>query len=133
MVEGQKSLKEYCKEAKKRMKSGFWQTYKKDLENELERAEKQGISKSQVKEYYVKKVSDSIKKKSDAEDEFYLRVKYLLDTEGEVSDALGRLTNKEEYESLSYSEKQRYNLTLSEKYLKAVERYKREKALNIGW
>jgi hypothetical protein len=132
MVEGQKSLKEYCKEAKKRMKSGFWQTYKKDLENELERAEKQGISKSQVKEYYVKKVSDSIKKKSDAEDEFYLRVKYLLDTEGEVSDALGRLTNKEEYESLSYSEKQRYNLTLSEKYLKAVERYKREKALNIG-
>ena len=35
MVEGQKSLKEYCKEAKKRMKSGFWQTYKKDLEKYL--------------------------------------------------------------------------------------------------
>lgn len=132
MVEGQKSLKEYCKEAKKRMKSGFWQAYKKDLENEMERAEKEGISKSQVKEYYVKKVSNSIKKNSVEEDEFYLKVKYLLDTEGEVSDALGRLTDKEEYERLSYSEKQRYNLTLSEKYLQAVERYKREKALNIG-
>lgn len=132
MKDGQKSLKEYCREAKKRMKSGFWQDYKKGLESELERAEKQGISKSQVKEYYVKKVSNSIKKNSIEEDEFYLRVKKLLDTEGEVSDALGRLTDSEEYGRLSYAEKQRYNLSLSEKYLKAVERYKREKALNIG-
>lgn len=132
MKDGQKSLKEYCREAKKRMKSGFWQDYKKGLESELERAEKQGISKSQVKEYYIKKVSNSIKKNSTEEDEFYLRVKKLLDTEGEVSDALGRLTDSEEYGRLSYAEKQRYNLSLSEKYLKAVERYKREKALNIG-
>ncbi len=131
MKDGQKSLKEYCREAKKRMKSGFWQDYQKGLESELERAEKQGISKSQVKEYYVKKVSNSIKKNSTEEDEFYLRVKKLLDTEGEVSDALGRLTDSEEYDGLSYAEKQRYNLSLSEKYLKAVERYKREKALNI--
>ncbi len=132
MVESQKSLKEYAKEAKKRLKSGFWQTYKKDLQNELDRAEKEGISKSQVKDYYVKKVSETIKKNTDAEEEFYLKVKMLLDTEGEVSDALGRLTDKIEYERLSYAEKQRYNLMLSEQYLKAVERYKKEKELNIG-
>ncbi len=132
MVEGQKSLKEYAKEAKKRLKSGFWQNYKKDLQEELDRAEKQGISQSQVKDYYVKKVSDTIKKNTDKEEEFYLKVKNLLDTEGEVSDALGRLTDKQEYEKLSYTERQKYSLALSERYLKAVERYKREKALKIG-
>ena len=43
------------------------------------------------------------------QDEFYLRVKSLLDSEGEVSDAIGRLCDKEYYSKLSYEEKQRYN------------------------
>ena len=47
-----KTLKEYCKDAKKRLKNGFWQTYHKDLQDELVRAEKEGISASKVKEYY---------------------------------------------------------------------------------
>ena len=33
---------------------------------------------------------------------------------------------KEEFEKLSYEEKQRYTLRLSEKYLKALERFRRE-------
>ena len=45
---------------------------------------------------------------------------------GEVSDAIGRLTDKEYYATLSYDEKQRYNLALSEKYLRALERFRRE-------
>jgi len=32
---------------------------------------------------------------------------------------------------MSYTEKQRYTLTLSEKYLKAVERYKKERAIGL--
>ena len=35
----------------------------------------------------------------------YLKVKTLLTTEGEVSDAIGRLTDREYYNSLSYEEK----------------------------
>ena len=50
----------------------------------------------------------------------------MLLAEGEVSDAIGRLTDKRYYETLSYSEKQRYTLDLSEKYLRALERFKRE-------
>ena len=50
----------------------------------------------------------------------------MLLTQGEVSDAIGRLTDKEYYATLSYEEKQRYNLTLSEKYLRALERFRRE-------
>ena len=63
------------------------------------------------------------------EEEFYQRVKKLLTEEGEVPNALGRLTDFAYYKTLSYEEQQRYNLNLSEKYLQAVERFRREKAM----
>lgn len=132
MKEELKSLKQYCKEAKKRLKSGFWQNYHKNLDAELARAEEKGISTSKVKEYYAYKISGDIKNTKDEFDEFYKKVKKLLDEEGEVSNAIGRLTDKEHFDTLSYEEKQRYTLSLSEKYLQAVERYKKEKSLEIG-
>ncbi len=130
MEEG-KTLKQYAKEAKKRLKQGFWQSYRKGLDTELKRAKEEGISETSVKEYYNKRVSDDIKFNRAGEEEFYAKVKNILDSEGEVSDAIGRLTDKEFFETLSYDEKQRYTLSLSERYLKAVERYKKEKEINI--
>lgn len=127
-----KSLKQYCREAKKRLKQGFWKEYDENLNKELERAEQNGILASKVKEYYSCKISEDIKNTKDEFEEFYLKVKKLLDEEGEVSNAIGRLTDKEKFDSLSYDEKQRYTLNLSEKYLQAVERYKKEKSLMIG-
>lgn len=131
MQEEYKSLKQYAREAKKRLKEGFWQKYSLNLKQELEKAEKIGVSTSRVREYYTSKVSEDISKKANDGDEFYQKVKELLSTEGEVPDALGRLTDKEYYEGLSYQEKQRYNLKLSERYLKAVERYNREKSFEL--
>ena len=131
MQEEYKSLKQYAREAKKRLKEGFWQKYSLNLKQELEKAEKIGVSASRVKEYYTSKVSEDISRKTNDGDEFYEKVKELLSTEGEVPDALGRLTDKEYYERLSYQEKQRYNLNLSEQYLKAVERYNREKSFEL--
>ena len=95
------------------------------------RAQENGISASKVKEYYSYKISEDIKNTKDEFDEFYLKVKKLLDEEGEVSNAIGRLTDKTYFETLDYEEKQRYTLSLSEKYLQAVERYQKEKALQI--
>ena len=123
-----KSFKEYCKDAKKRLKNGFWEDYRKNLSEELLRAENNGISPSKVKEYYVDKVSVNVRKTNGSEDEFYLKVKSILDKDGEVYNVIGLLTDKEYYETLSYEEKQRYTLSLSESYLKALERYKKEKA-----
>lgn len=131
MVEEGKSLKQYCREAMKRMKGGFWQNYQNDMNQDIERAEKQGISTSKVKEYYVERATENIKNKATDKEDFYKRVKKLLEEEGEVSNAIGRLTDKEYYNTLSYEEQQRYNLTLSEKYLQAVERYRKEKDLQI--
>lgn len=131
MVGEGKTLKQYCKEAKQRLKSGFWKDYRNKLNQQLEIAENKGISTSQVKEYYSLKVSESIKSYDKEKEDFYLRVKNLLDSEGEVPNAIGRLTDREYFEGLTYEEKQRYTLTLSEKYLQAVERYKKEKAMNL--
>ena len=129
MAETGKSLKQYCREAKKRLKQGFWQNYSKDLSEGLERAEKAGVSTSKVKEYYQSRVVENLKSATEEKEDFYKKVKKLLDEEGEVPNAIGRLTDDEYFNSLSYEEKQRYTLSLSEKYLQAVERYRKEKEI----
>lgn len=132
IMEDQKTFKQYCKEAKNRLKNGFWQDYRVKLEQELQRAKEAGVSESKVKDYYAYKVSGEIKRTDESEEEFYAKVKKILDTEGEISDAIGRLTDKEYFATLSYDEKQRYSLELSERYLKAVERYNRENVLSFA-
>lgn len=126
-MEGVKSLKDYAKEAKKRLKSSFWQEYKQKVEDESKRAEIDGTSKSKVVEYYQNKAKLSIRGVNTENEEFYSKVKEILDTFGDVSDALGRLTDKESFNSLSYEGKQRYMLELSNKYRLAKERYYKEK------
>ncbi len=126
VIVADKSLKEYAKDAKRRLKSSFWQDYKTKVNNEVTKAEELGESTSKVVEYYQSKVSITVKGVRADEEEFYLKVKNLLSTYGEVSDAIGRLTDKEYFDSLSYDQKQRYTLELSAKYIKAKERYYKE-------
>lgn len=130
-METQKSVKQYAREAKMRLKHGFWQNYHKNLEDEIEKAKQVGVAESKVIDFYETKVKENIKTTAKSEEMFYKKVKKLLDEEGEVSNALGYLTEKEVYDELSYEEKQRYSLELSERYLKAVERYKKEKSMSF--
>ena len=130
-MEEEKSLKQYCKDAKNRLKHGFWQNYQTNVDANLKRAREQGISESKVREFYASKVTEIIRSNSESEDVFYHKVKKILDEEGEVSNVIGRLTDKNVYDKMTYSEKQKYTLSLSEKYLKALERYKKEKAMEL--
>ena len=120
----EKTLKMLAKEAKTRMKNGFWQKCEEELDARRSHARDMGMSESKMERYFQKKVERSIQ--DGATDEFYLKVRDMLLAEGEVSDAIGRLTDTEYYNSLGYSERQRYTLELSEKYLRALERFKRE-------
>lgn len=115
--------------AKKRMKTNFWADCKKNMDESALRAKINGLNEVKAKSTYKGKLKSELKGEKD--DEFYLTVKNILDTEGEVSDILGRLTDKELYEKLSYEEKQRYNLELSTKYLNALKKYRREKELAL--
>jgi hypothetical protein len=96
------------------------------LNSEISKAEESGESPSKITQYYQNKASVTVKGVKSDEEEFYQKVKNLLLTYGEVSDAIGRLTDKEYFSTLTYEQKQRYTLELSSKYLKAKERFYRE-------
>jgi hypothetical protein len=121
---GEHTLREEARKAKMRIKSGFWAACQEDMTAQKEEARRQGVNESKAGRYFHEQVAAKIA--GEKEDEFYLRVKAILSSEGEVSDAIGRLTDMEYYQTLTYEEKQRYNLTLSEKYLRALERFRKE-------
>lgn len=118
-----------AKEAKNRLKSNYWADCKENIAKNASAAKSLGLNEVKVKSSIKNRVKNEIK--GEKYDGFYLRVKELLETEGEVSDAIGRLTDKEYYSTLSYEEKQRYNLELSAKYLEALHRYRKEKEAGI--
>ena len=132
MANDVKSFKQYAKEAKQRMKPGFWQDYRDKLERETARAEEAGVAPSRFIEYYMKKTERTLRFDCAEEDAFYEKVKKILDEEGEVTDVIGRLTEKGEFDRLTYDQKQRYTLELSQRYRRALERYAVEKEFEFS-
>ena len=124
MSEQTGSFRTLARKAKQRMKVGFWEDCKQDVDARMEKAREHGLNESKAERYFLGKVSASLS--GEKEDEFYLKVKRMLEENGEVSNAIGLLTDKAYYASLSYEEKQRYTLSLSEKYLRCLERFRRE-------
>ena len=122
--EQKRTLRGLARSAKARIKSGFWKDCKQDIEAKLQQARAQGINETRAGRFLIERVSASLN--GEGEDEFYKKVKEILLEEGEISNAIGRLTDQAYYQTLSYEEKQRYNLSLSEKYLRALERFRRE-------
>ena len=116
--------REEARRAKSRLKGGFWTECEAEKEEKMQKAREQGLNESKAERFFAAQIASKIS--GEKEDEFYLKVKSMLLECGEVSDAIGRLTDKAYYETLSYEEKQRYNLTLSEKYLRALERFRAE-------
>ncbi len=119
------SLKAAARQAKQRLRTDFWNKCQSDIAVYAADAEKRGQNAVKVKSNLYTKVKNVIK--GDAADEFYLKVKQLLDEHGEVSDAIGRLTDKQYFSTLNYEERQRYTMELSAKYLAALEKYRKEK------
>ena len=108
------------------IKKDWWLFSKNKVDIEVQNAEETGNSPSKVVEYYQNKATQSIKGFDNNFEEFYLKVKDILSSIGEVSDIIGRLTDKEYFATLSYEQRQKYTFELSEKYLKAKNRYYNE-------
>ena len=70
MQEQLKSFKDYCKEAKKRLKSGFWHEHYKRLDEELAKAKNNGISPSKIKEYYIDTTNIDIRTNKDKQEDY---------------------------------------------------------------
>ena len=88
----ERTLREEARKAKLRIKSGFWTECQENMEAQKEEARRQGLNESKAGRYFHEQVTAKIA--GEKEDEFYLRVKEILTSEGEVSDAIGRLTDK---------------------------------------
>lgn len=120
-------IKDMARAAKQRLKNNFWDECKKNFDEKTVNARELGLNEGKVISSLKGRVKSEIK--GEKQDEFYIRVKRLLDAEGEVSDAIGRLTDRSVFDKLSYEERQRYTLQLSSRYLQALEKYRKEKEL----
>ena len=125
-----KSIKSAAKEAKQRLKSRFWEDYRKEVESGVKKAEAEGLAPSGVENYFRKMVVRTVNKPAESEEAFYNEVKTMLDEEGaKPSDALDRLMDKKLFYSLDYVQRERYLFVLSEKYLTCLSRYDEERGI----
>ena len=125
-----KSIKSVAREAKLRLKNRFWEDYKKEVDSGVKTATEEGIASSGVKTYFKNLVIKNLMGIKQEDEDFYLLVKNMLDSEGALpSNALDRLMNKDLFNSLSYAEKERYLFRLSQKYLVAIDRYNNERGI----
>lgn len=120
-------LKFLAREAKTRLKSGFWEEHKDKISDIKDKVKSQGVKTTNIAKYYQTNVIKEIKPQTDENEVFYLKVKDILDSVGEVSDIIKRLIDVNGYSEMPYEKKQRYVMELSEKYRLALARYKREK------
>ena len=125
------NIKLLAKDAKKRLKSGFWEEHKDKIVQIKDKARSEGVETSNIIKYYQTRVIHNVKAKDDDSELFYAKVKAILDSVGEVSDIIGRLIDQEIYISLPYESKQKYVMELSDRYRVALNRYKKDKHLDV--
>ena len=82
MSEG-KTIKQLAKEAKMRLKSGYWQNYHETIKTEIEKQGVEGVRASKVVQYYAQKAQKEMRGIDPNEEAFYQKVKTLIQSEGE--------------------------------------------------
>ena len=121
----EKTVKGLGREAKERLKNGFWEKNKDEIITKMDEYKLSGVSYKEAFALYETR-NREVAAASSENESFYRKVKKILDETGETSDILDRLIDKKQFENLSYEGKQKYLLGLSEKYRAALARYKRE-------
>lgn len=125
------TLKEYAKEAKMRMKSGFWDDVKARRQTDVEVAAKQGKNSDLVLGGYREVLKRKIFDVESKEDErLYKKVCELLSQNRVVINPIGELADKAKMKNMTDSEKQHYIFELSKKFRQMKERYYREAEIN---
>lgn len=119
------TYKEYAKRAKDRMKNGFWEKAKQDLQTEKQVAATMGISERKVGEERHRKLQRQIYDFDGfcAEEEFYSKVVEILTSTELVSNPIMRLADKDYMSKLSPQDRQTYITKLAAQYRAAVEKY----------
>ena len=122
-----KQIKNLAKQAKERLKNHFWEDYKENLTKKVDQAKEDGENTSNVIRYYKNQVSKVIQGCDQIDEDFYKKVKCILDTFGEVSDIIGRLCDTQYMKTLNFQQRERYLSDIASQYRMAKERYDQEK------
>ena len=121
------TFKEYAKRAKERMKSGFWEQAKQNIQTEKQVAATLGLNTRKVGEEERRKLQRQIYDYDGfcEEQEFYAKVEEMLNSNEIISNPIMRLADHDYMETLSPAERQSYIAKIASKYREAVEKYKR--------
>ena len=121
------TFKEYAKRAKERMKSGFWEQAKQNIETEKQVAATLGLNTRKVGEEERRKLQRQIYDYDGfcEEQEFYAKVEEMLESNEIVSNPIMRLADQDYMSKLSPAERQSYISKIAAKYREAVDKYRR--------
>ena len=124
-------IRNLAKLAKNRLRNGFWEEYNSKVKKGVENAKEQGKNTSNVINYYKTVAVREILQSDEKNEEFYQKVKTILDKEGEVSNMIARLCDENLLKSMNFSDKQRYIFEISAKYCECKKRYEAEKNYGV--
>ena len=126
------TLKDYAKEAKARMKSGFWQEIKEQRKRDVEFAASQGKNTDVVFKEYREILTRKIYENTTDEDELlYQKVCELLSQNKVITNPIGLLADEQKMSEMSGQAKQNYIFELSKKFKEMKDRYYKEKHLSM--
>ena len=126
------TLKDYAKEAKARMKSGFWQDIIEQRKYDVQMAAEQGKSTDVVFKEYREILTRKIFENKTEEDEIlYQKVCELLSQNKVITNPIGLLADQRKMNSMTAHGKQNYIFELSKKFKEMKERYYKERQLTM--
>ena len=119
------AFKDYAKKAKERLKNGFWENAKQQLQQEQQVAATLGLNFRKVAEEQHRKLQKQIYDYDGfcEEEQFYKKVEEILDSDQVISNPIMRLADQDYMAKLSPEEKQLYISKLASRYRQAVEKY----------
>ena len=125
------TIKEYAKEAKARLKSGFWEEVIAKRAQDVKTAVNQGKNSDVVfceyREVLKRKLFDG---DSEEDEIFYKKVCELLSGDKVVINPIGELADKQKMQEMNESSRQQYIFELSKKFKKMKDRFYSEREIN---
>ena len=125
-------LKKRALLAKQRLKLGYWEQLRAEREQLLKSAGETDSAQRKVSELqrtrFSREMNGVVGTADTGKDEqLYKQVCEMLDSEEDVMNPIGRLMDRDRYESLDDGARQRYILELSKKFNELKERYYQER------
>lgn len=118
-------MKKFAKQAKERMRNGFWQQAKEQIEQEKQVAATQGLDSVKVAQARHDMIAKQIYNNEQylQEQEFYQKVVAIAESKQVIINPLNQLADHKAMATMTAEQRQAYMMRLSVKYQEALQRY----------